>query len=55
MSSGDRPILLLDVDGVLNAAARPLPEGWQQATFHGFVLSWEPTSCSPSRWACRAG
>src|SRR3569833_254483 len=30
MSSGDRPILLLDVDGVLNAPARELREGWQR-------------------------
>ncbi|NYJ03912.1 HAD domain-containing protein [Petropleomorpha daqingensis] len=43
MPSGDRPILLLDVDGVLNALKRTLPEGWKQGTFHGFVLSWDPT------------
>ncbi|MGY1662280.1 HAD domain-containing protein [Geodermatophilus sp. SYSU D00705] len=37
------PILLLDVDGVLNAACRDLPEGWRRGTFNGFVLSWDPT------------
>ncbi|MGY1703508.1 HAD domain-containing protein [Geodermatophilus sp. SYSU D00697] len=37
------PILLLDVDGVLNAACADLPEGWQRGTFNGFVLSWDPT------------
>src|SRR3954454_16615641 len=41
--TSDVPILLLDVDGVLNAARVELPEGWQQGTFHGFVLSWGPT------------
>ena len=43
MPSGDRPILLLDVDGVLNAARRDLPDGWERGTFRGFVLSWDPT------------
>src|SRR5918998_5926162 len=42
-ATGDRPILLLDVDGVLNAPRRQLPEGWQQGTFNGFRLSWDPT------------
>ncbi|SFP89302.1 hypothetical protein SAMN05660464_0020 [Geodermatophilus dictyosporus] len=42
-STGDRPILLLDVDGVLNAPRRELPEGWRRATFNGFLLSWDPT------------
>jgi HAD domain in Swiss Army Knife RNA repair proteins len=37
------PILLLDVDGVLNAARLDLPDGWQRGTFNGFVLSWDPT------------
>jgi hypothetical protein len=37
------PILLLDVDGVLNAAVLDLPEGWQRGTFNGFLLSWDPT------------
>src|SRR3954452_11755653 len=39
----DVPILLLDVDGVLNAARLDLPEGWQRGTYNGFVLSWDPT------------
>jgi hypothetical protein len=39
----DLPILLLDVDGVLNAARLDLPDGWQRGTFNGFVLSWDPT------------
>ena len=37
------PILLLDVDGVLNAVRRDLPEGWRRGTFNGYVLSWDPT------------
>jgi hypothetical protein len=43
MATGDIPILLLDVDGVLNAACLDLPEGWERGTFNGFVLSWDPT------------
>ena len=39
----DVPILLLDVDGVLNAARVDLPAGWQRGTFNGFVLTWDPT------------
>jgi hypothetical protein len=39
----DVPILLLDVDGVLNAARMDLPEGWERGTFNGFVLTWDPT------------
>jgi hypothetical protein len=42
-STSDVPILLLDVDGVLNAARRDLPEGWKQGWFNGFLLSWDPT------------
>jgi hypothetical protein len=37
------PVLLLDVDGVLNAALLDLPEGWRRGTYNGFVLSWDPT------------
>jgi hypothetical protein len=37
------PILLLDVDGVLNAPRQELPPGWQRGTYNGFVLSWDPT------------
>jgi membrane-associated protease RseP (regulator of RpoE activity) len=37
------PILLLDVDGVLNAVLLDLPEGWQRGVYNGFVLSWDPT------------
>ena len=39
----DVPILLLDVDGVLNAACLDLPDGWKRGTFNGFVMSWDPT------------
>lgn len=42
-SSNDVPILLLDVDGVLNAPCRDLPEGWERGYFNGFVLAWDPT------------
>jgi hypothetical protein len=37
------PVLLLDVDGVLNAVRPDLPEGWRRGTFNGYVLSWDPT------------
>jgi Swiss Army Knife RNA repair-like protein len=37
------PILLLDVDGVLNAGPRGLRDGWERGTFNGYVLSWDPT------------
>ena len=37
------PVLLLDVDGVLNAVRPDLPEGWRRGRFNGYVLSWDPT------------
>ena len=37
------PILLVDVDGVLNAVRRDLPHGWRRETYDGYVLSWDPT------------
>jgi hypothetical protein len=37
------PVLLLDVDGVLNAVRRDLPGGWRRGTYNGYVLSWDPT------------
>ena len=44
MESTDQvPILLLDVDGVLNAPRMDLPPGWERGRFNGFVLSWNPT------------
>jgi HAD domain in Swiss Army Knife RNA repair proteins len=44
MASGsDVPLLLLDVDGVLNAVSLDLPEGWERGVFNGFVISWDPT------------
>jgi hypothetical protein len=42
-SSEDVPILLLDVDGVLNAPRLDLPRGWERGRFNGFVLSWDPS------------
>lgn len=41
--SSPPPVLLLDVDGVLNAVRHDLPEGWQRGRFNGYVLSWDPT------------
>ena len=41
--TSDVPILLLDVDGVLNAARADLPAGWERGTFNGYVLTWDPT------------
>ncbi|MDP9460509.1 MAG: hypothetical protein M3Q22_09750 [Actinomycetota bacterium] len=43
MAATDVPIVLLDVDGVLNAALLDLPSGWKRGTFKGYVLSWDPT------------
>src|SRR3954469_21459786 len=43
MSSIRAPLMLLDVDGVLNAMRWELPPGWEQGMFNGFVLSWDPT------------
>ncbi len=43
MANDDVPIVLLDVDGVLNAACADPPEGWQRGRFNGYVLSWDPT------------
>jgi hypothetical protein len=43
MSSIRPPLLLLDVDGVLNAMRWELPPGWRQGTFNGYLLSWDPT------------
>ena len=43
MTDDDVPILLLDVDGVLNVACLDLPDGWRRGTFNGYVLSWDPT------------
>ncbi len=40
--AGDRPILLLDVDGVLNTPRRDLPEGFARGRFNGYVLTWDP-------------
>ena len=37
------PVLLLDVDGVLNALRHELPASWRRGTFNGYVLSWDPT------------
>jgi len=41
--SHDVPMLLLDVDGVLNAPRFDLPAGWRRGIFMGYVLSWDPT------------
>jgi hypothetical protein len=39
----DVPVLLLDVDGVLNALRHDPPEGWRQGTFNGYRFAWDPT------------
>ena len=41
--SAPPPILLLDVDGVLNAVRVELRPGWRREIYNGFVLSWDPT------------
>jgi HAD domain in Swiss Army Knife RNA repair proteins len=48
-------VLLLDVDGVLNALAADLPPGWQRGRFNGYVLSWDPTVTSRLRAWHEAG
>ena len=49
------PVLLLDVDGVLNAVRADLPEGWERGTFNGYVLSWDPTVVARLRGWHEAG
>ena len=51
----DVPILLLDVDGVVNAPRGRLPPGWQQGRFNGFILSWDPTVTARLRGLHEAG
>ena len=43
MSSIRAPILLLDVDGVLNAVGPDAAERWQRGVFNGFTVYWDPT------------
>lgn len=38
----DKPLLLLDVDGVLNALKADMPEGWRRGVYNGYTLSWNP-------------
>ena len=52
-STSDVPILLLDVDGVLNAARVDLPDGWERGTFNGYVLTWDPTVTAREREVLR--
>ncbi len=40
---GDRPIVLLDVDGVLNALQPDLPDGWRRGLVNGYIISWDPS------------
>jgi hypothetical protein len=54
-SRSDVPILLLDVDGVLNAPRVELPEGWQRGSFNGFLLSWDPAVTARLRALHEAG
>jgi HAD domain in Swiss Army Knife RNA repair proteins len=49
------PVLLLDVDGVLNALSPELPDGWQRGRFRGYVLSWDPTVTARLRTWHEAG
>ncbi len=49
------PILLLDVDGVLNAVRHDLPDGWQRGRFNGYVLSWNTTVVARLRALHEAG
>ena len=49
------PILLLDVDGVLNAVCMDLPEGWERGIYNGYMLSWDPTVTARLRELHEAG
>lgn len=49
------PVLLLDVDGVLNAPRAELPAGWRRGRFNGFLLSWNPTVTARLRGLHEAG
>jgi hypothetical protein len=42
-AEGRPPVLLLDVDGVLNALLPEVPDGWKRGSFNGFPFSWDPT------------
>jgi hypothetical protein len=42
-SPREAPILLLDVDGVLNALLPEGPGRWAQGIFNGYVIAWDPT------------
>ena len=53
--SAPPPVLLLDVDGVLNAVQVELPDGWRRGTYNGFVLSWDPTVTARLRDLHEAG
>ena len=43
MSTTAPAILLLDVDGVLNALNPKSLDGWRQGTFKGYLLKWDPS------------
>jgi hypothetical protein len=43
MSSIRAPILLLDVDGVLNAVGPDASDRWQRGVFNGYTVYWDPT------------
>jgi hypothetical protein len=49
------PVLLLDVDGVLNAVHPDLTEGWRRGTYNGDLLSWDPTVTARLRQWHEAG
>jgi hypothetical protein len=43
MSSIRTPILLLDVDGVLNAVGPDAADRWRCGVFNGFTIYWDPS------------
>ena len=55
MSVTGVPVLLLDVDGVLNIPRGRLPEGWRRDRFNGYELSWDPSVTSRLRELHEAG
>jgi HAD domain in Swiss Army Knife RNA repair proteins len=55
MASIRPPLLLLDVDGVLNAVLPEESERWQRGVFNGYQVFWDPTITARLREWHQAG
>jgi len=49
MTTVEKPLLLLDVDGVLNGLVMKLPAGWETGMFNGYRICWDPSVVSRLR------